>query len=211
MASDNQFWVQLVARKLHKLYVNGSELQGSWAYEPWDDSISNQANFTYRYQAEQNALTTLQSAGVIKLRTDGVPYETSVSNFNAAAFRAFCDDFSVDLTSGTQAELSLENYGMSPVVRTQEGVYRLKDLRDGGKAQKMVTYCLEHPNTQVPVDGFGVAGLQNVNQGLKDSPFRKDGVLSPFIVATPKSLLVKKIAVLNDEELKAISTASIRG
>lgn len=114
------------------------------------------------------------------------------------------------------ATLSFEGISV-PVVAIGDEKYRLPSMREG-LILNVITHCLnKHPNEQIDLSTLksefddakiGTAGLTNLREKIRKSHFDDNNLLSPFVRAYPKAILVRKTTGLSDEQIEAIILAS---
>lgn len=113
-------------------------------------------------------------------------------------------------------KVSIEEISGRPVVTIGDEKYRLSAMRDG-LALTVVSYCLKkHPNEQISIEALKSEltesklkspGLNNLRENIRNSHFGGNNLLSPFVEAYPKAILVRSITELTDEQMKAIELA----
>lgn len=110
------------------------------------------------------------------------------------------------------ATLSFERM-TTPVVSIGKDKYYLPYMRDGVPIN-VVRFCLEnHPSEAMPVKklrtelkaaGYDNSGLDDLRERLRKSLFGDDKCLQPFVVVSPKIILVYQTIVLTPEQLEKI-------
>lgn len=103
-----------------------------------------------------------------------------------------------------------------PIVSVAGERYRLSSMRDG-LPHAVITYCLhKHPSQSIDLDtlktelkaaGIKAHGLTNLRENIRKSHFGDKMPLSPFIVVSPKGIMVKHSTTLTKQELNAIKAA----
>lgn len=110
------------------------------------------------------------------------------------------------------ATLSFERM-TTPVVSLGKEKYYLPYMRDGVPIN-VVRFCLEnHPSEAMPVKklrnelkaaGYNNSGLDDLRERLRKSLFGDNKCLQPFVVVSPKVILVYQTIVLSTEQLERI-------
>ena len=110
------------------------------------------------------------------------------------------------------ATLSFERMTI-PVVSIGKEQYQLPFMRDGVPIN-VVRFCLEnHPSEAMPVKklrnelkaaGYDSSGLDDLRERLRKSLFGDDKCLQPFVVVSPKAILVYQTIVLTTKQLEKI-------
>lgn len=105
------------------------------------------------------------------------------------------------------ATLSFESISV-PVVTIGDKKYCLPSMREG-LILGVITHCLnKHPNEQMDLSNLkselddakiGTAGSTNLRKKICKSHFDDNNLLSSFVRAYPKAILVRKTTELSDE------------
>lgn len=124
-------------------------------------------------------------------------------------------DVSEPTTSKTHpmtATLSFENISV-PVISIDNEKYRLSSMRDG-LPYAIISYCLDkHPNQDISLDslkselkaaGIKAPGLTNLRENIRNSHFGDKKPLKPFVIVSPKGILVRQTTTLTPQQLDAI-------
>jgi len=137
-----------------------------------------------------------------------------VTDFNYQRYKELRKQYAAE---GNFIKAQLSFVGINkPQVTTSNTSYRLKTMREGN-ALNMLSHCLlYHPNEIIKIDSvraelkekkISTPGLTSITQALRRTSFDKTNELSPFVVATPKSIMVRRTVNLTAEQLKAIVAA----
>lgn len=113
------------------------------------------------------------------------------------------------------ATLSFESIS-KPVVSIGNEKYTLSSMREG-LPFTIISYCLKnHPNEDIEVNilkaelkaaGIKAHGIDNLHENIRKSHFSDDKPLGPFVVASPKGILVKQSANLTEQQIASIKAA----
>lgn len=113
------------------------------------------------------------------------------------------------------ATLSFESITI-PVVSIGNEKYRLSSMRDG-LPYAIISYCLDkHPNQDINLDtlkselkaaGIKAPGLTNLRENIRNSHFGDKKPLRPFVIVSPKGILVRQTTTLTPQQLDAIKAA----
>lgn len=116
----------------------------------------------------------------------------------------------------TAATLSFESIS-KPVVSIGSETYSLSSMREG-LPFTIISYCLKnHPDQAVEVStlkaelkaaNIKAHGITNLNENIRRSHFGSEKLLSPFVVASSKGILVKQYTSLNQQQIDLIKAAS---
>lgn len=114
------------------------------------------------------------------------------------------------------ATLSFENISV-PVISIGNEKFRLSSMRDG-LPFAIISYCLEkHPNRDIDLNtlkselkaaDIKAHGLTNLREDIRKSHFGDKKPCSPFVVVSPKGILVRQSTALTQQQLDAIKAAS---
>jgi hypothetical protein len=117
----------------------------------------------------------------------------------------------VNILGGNLCELTIE-YGITPVITIKGTIYRLQSLQAGSIPQKLIEYASKgRYNTQLTSSDFTTLSIAQLNtanynivQLFKNNIFGKSGALGDFTAITPKTFLLKKRALLNNDTIVVI-------
>lgn len=113
------------------------------------------------------------------------------------------------------ATLSFESITI-PVVSVAGERYRLSSMRDG-LPHAVITYCLDkHPSQSIDLEtlkaelkaaGIKAHGLTNLRENIRKSHFGDKMPLNPFVVVSPKGIMVMHTTTLTKQAIDAIKAA----
>ena len=117
----------------------------------------------------------------------------------------------INILGGKLCELTIEN-GVTPVVTIKGTRYRLQSLQAGSVSQRIVEYaskgCYDTELNNEDFKIIDVAQLNkanyNVAQVFRNNIFGKGGALSDFVTITPKTFLIRKNVLLDEDTISAI-------
>lgn len=106
-----------------------------------------------------------------------------------------------------------------PVVKIGDTKYHLTPMREG-LAYNVISFCLQkHPNQEIGINDLkaemkkekiDIFGLSNFNNDTYKSIFGKNNPLNPFMMSSPKRILVRKTTALSDEQIAVIAKSSTK-
>lgn len=114
------------------------------------------------------------------------------------------------------ATLSFESI-TTPVISIGNDKYRFPSMREG-LPFNIISHCLAtHPGHDVKLDtlkselnasNMKSYGLNNLRENIRNSYFGGKNPLSPFVIASPRGILVRHSTTLTRQQLDAIKAAS---
>lgn len=118
-------------------------------------------------------------------------------------------------TDPMTATLTFESITI-PVISIGNEKYRLSSMREG-LPFAIISYCLDkHPNQGIDLDtlkselkaaGIKAPGLTNLRENIRNSHFGDKKPLKPFVVVSPKGILVRHSTNLTPQQLAVIKAA----